>query len=268
MIIEITDPDDPRLAPFREVRERDLCGRGEGFIAEGKLVLAALAESRLHAAEALLIARERLGGVANLLARFGDDIPVYVPLREIMDEIVGFPIHRGVLGLGRRGTSVEPEALLASAAERALVLLLIGVSNHDNMGGLFRNAAAFGAAGVLLDPTACDPLYRKAIRVSAGHALKVPFARLSPGEDPIALLEAAGFDTFALSPKAATPLSAMARPARAALVLGPEGEGLPPSLLDRCESLRIEMAPRVDSLNVSTAAGIAMHHLAFASAAP
>ncbi|MGH6987518.1 MAG: TrmH family RNA methyltransferase [Caulobacteraceae bacterium] len=267
MIFEITDPADSRLAPFHHVRERDLCGRGGGFIAEGKLVLAALAESRLHTAEALLIARERLGGLADLLARFETHTPVYIAPREVMDEIVGFPIHRGVLGLGRRGMSIGPEALLASAGVRALVLVLIGVSNHDNMGGLFRNAAAFGAAGVLLDPTACDPLYRKAIRVSAGHALKVPFARLSPGEDPMALLEAAGFEAFALSPRAATPLSAIARPARAALILGPEGEGLPPSLLTRCESIGIEMAPRVDSLNVSTAAGIALHHLAFASAA-
>ena len=109
-----------------------------------------------------------------------------------MDAIVGFHIHRGILAHGLRPTDPGAAALLADLPARALVLALFGIANHDNMGGLFRNAAAFGADAVLLDATCCDPLYRKAIRVSVGAALKVPFARLRPGEDAVAMLAEAG----------------------------------------------------------------------------
>jgi tRNA G18 (ribose-2'-O)-methylase SpoU len=128
------------------------------------------------------------------------------------------------------------------------------------MGGLFRNAAAFGADAVLLDETSCDPLYRKAIRVSVGAALTVPFARDGTGGTIVAALDRAGFACFGLSPAGATDLGDARPPARAALVLGAEGPGLPPPLMRRMTTLRIPMAPRFDSLNVATAAGIALHH--------
>ena len=130
------------------------------------------------------------------------------------------------------------------------------------MGGIFRNAAAFGADAVLLDETCCDPLYRKAIRVSVGASLIVPFARVRGPSRLLDVLVEAGFEPIALSPRGAEPISALRRPDRAALLLGTEGPGLPGEILDRTRTVRIPMAADFDSLNVATASGIALHHLA------
>jgi tRNA G18 (ribose-2'-O)-methylase SpoU len=180
-----------------------------------------------------------------------------------MDAVAGFHIHRGILAIGRRAPEPPAVDLLAGLGERALVLGLFGIANHDNMGGLLRNAAAFGVDAVILDATCCDPLYRKAIRVSVGAALVTPFARLEPGEDALALLGRFGFAAIALSPAAPTPLGRLVRPPKAALLLGAEGPGLPPALLAQAQAVAIPMAAGLDSLNVATASGIALHHLAF-----
>jgi tRNA G18 (ribose-2'-O)-methylase SpoU len=145
---------------------------------------------------------------------------------------------------------------------RACVLALFGVANHDNIGGIFRNAAAFGAKAVLLDGGCCDPLYRKAIRVSVGGTLTVPFARLPHGTDLLGLLAAHGFQAIGLSPAGALSISEVGRPRRVAVLLGAEGHGLSPDVLSRTLSVRIPMAPGFDSLNVATASGIALHYLA------
>ncbi len=265
-IVPIDDPADPRLAAFRQVRERDLVGREGRFIAEGEVVLRVLLTRARHRAEALLIADKRVEGLSDLLSLLDDQTPVYSAAQPVMDSVAGFHIHRGILAVGRRAPEPTAADLLAGLGERALVLGLFGIANHDNMGGLLRNAAAFGVDGVILDSTCCDPLYRKAIRVSVGAALVTPMARLAPGEDALGLLERFGFDAIALSPRASTPLAQLVRPARAALLLGAEGPGLPDALLARARPVAIPMAPGLDSLNVATAAGIALHHLAFGSA--
>lgn len=262
-ILPITDPDDPRIAAFRDIRERDLVGRQGRFIAEGEVVLRCLARSPRHRPLALLIAQQRIAALAPLIDAFPAGTAVYAAGQGVMDAIVGFPIHRGILALGERAPDLgAAEALAALASKpRALVLALFGIANHDNMGGLFRNAAAFGADLLLLDPTCCDPLYRKALRVSVGGALLVPTARLAPEDDPVALLEAAGFAPLALSPAGRTVLSDLPPPPRAALLLGAEGPGLPQSLIDRSTSVSIPMSGGFDSLNVATTSGIVLHHL-------
>ena len=131
------------------------------------------------------------------------------------------------------------------------------------MGGVFRNAAAFGADAVILDSQCCDPLYRKAIRVSVGATLTVPFARLDADEDALGLIARHGIEPIALSPKGTLPLADLASPDRVAVLLGSEGDGLPPEVLARARSVRIPMAKGVDSLNVATASGIVLHHLRF-----
>ena len=166
-----------------------------------------------------------------------------------------------MLGLGRRPPEPGADALLAAAPERALVLAALGIGNHDNMGGLFRNAAAFGADAVLLGATSCDPFYRKAIRVSVGAVLSMPSARLAEDAALPDLLRAHGFPPLALTPEGGAPLRGLARPARAALIVGAEGPGLPPALLNRCERVSIPMAGGFDSLNVATAAALALHQL-------
>jgi tRNA G18 (ribose-2'-O)-methylase SpoU len=263
MIIHVEDPDDPRVAPYRDVRERDLVGREGLFIAEGEVVLRVLARARRHSPISLLIAEKRVAGLAEILDSLPDEVPVYAAGQAVMDAVVGFPIHRGILALGRRAPDPVPDKLLAGLPDRALVLALCGISNHDNMGGLFRNAAAFGVDAVLLDAGCCDPLYRKAIRVSVGAALAMPFARLAPGADLLGLLEGQGFEPVALSPRGLTTLAELPRAPRAAVVLGTEGPGLPDALLARARTVRIPMADGFDSLNVAVTAGVVLHHLAF-----
>jgi tRNA G18 (ribose-2'-O)-methylase SpoU len=260
-IIPIDDPSDPRIAPYRAVRERDVVGRDGGFIAEGEVVLRVLGRSRLHGARSLLIAENRVAGLAEEIAPFEGRAPIYAANQAVMDAIVGFHIHRGVLAFGARGPEPRAAELLSRLPPSAIVVALFGVSNHDNIGGIFRNAAAFGASAVLLDGACCDPLYRKAIRVSVGGALIVPFARFAEGDDALALLENAGFNPIALSPSGATPLCRLTPPPRVALLLGAEGHGLAADILHRAATVSIPMAAGFDSLNVAVTSGIALHHL-------
>jgi tRNA G18 (ribose-2'-O)-methylase SpoU len=262
LIIPITDPDDPRIAPFRDVRERDLVGREGQFIAEGEVVLRGLIGSGRHLPVSLLIDEKRIGKLAPLFAQLTSDVPVYAATQGVIDAVAGFHLHRGILALGRRAADEGVDALLGALPERALVVVPIAIANHDNMGGLFRNAAAFGADAVLLDAESCDPLYRKAIRVSVGATLSVPFARLKRAEDVLDVLKRHGFTPFALSPSGATALAEISRPPRAAILFGAEGPGLPGEILAATKTIRIQMAARFDSLNVATASGVVLHHFA------
>ena len=263
-VIPIDDPSDPRIAAYRDVRERDLVGREGHFIAEGEVVLRLLLSSARHRPVSLLIAEKRIASLAPLLARLGADVPVYSARQAVMDGIVGFPIHRGILALGRRAPMLPAGDLLVAPGER-LVLMLFGIANHDNMGGIFRNAAAFAADAVVLDPHCCDPLYRKAIRVSVGAALTVPFARLDTADDAIDLLHRHGFAPVALGPAGSMKLSRLPRSRRMAVLLGAEGPGLPPDVLARSRTVRIPMPENFDSLNVATTSGIVLHHLRHAA---
>ena len=260
--ITVDDPEDPRIAAYRDVRERDLVGRDGHFIAEGEVVLKVLATGARHHLASALIVEKRIERQMPLLAGLPDEIPVYRASQAVFDAIAGFPMHRGILALGRRAPLPTAEALLAALGPQALVVVLFGIANHDNIGGIFRNAAAFGADAVLLDGACCDPHYRKAIRVSVGASLIVPFARLGAGEDAVDLLGRHGFETLSLSPAGATPLSSLARSPRVATLFGTEGPGLSPDLLSRTRTIAIPMAGGFDSLNVATTSGIVLHHLA------
>ncbi|PZQ19113.1 MAG: RNA methyltransferase [Ancylobacter novellus] len=260
--LPVTDPDDPRIAAYRAVRERDVVGRGERFVAEGEVVLRLLLGPRCrHEVESVLVLDRRLPALVELLAPLADDVPLYAASQEVMDAVVGFHIHRGVLAIGRRAPAPDAAALLASLPERALVLALVGIANHDNVGALFRNAAAFGAHAVLLDGSSCDPLYRKAIRVSVGASLITPFARGGSGEAMLDALDGAGFETLALSPSGAAELGHMVRAPRTSLMLGAEGPGLPADLMARAKTVRIDMAAGFDSLNVATTGAVALYAL-------
>ncbi len=265
MIISIDDPKDPRIAAFRDVRERDLVGREGQFIAEGEVVLKVFLACGRHEPLSLLIAEKRMAKLAPLLEQVPETVPIHVAGQTVLDAIAGFPLHRGILALGRRAPMPAASELLAELGPRALVVVLFGIANHDNVGGIFRNAAAFGADAVILDPDCCDPLYRKAIRVSVGATLSVPFARFQPSEDAVGALEKQGFDCIALSPAGETPLARLTRPDRAAILLGAEGPGLPADVLKRSRKVGIAMAAGVDSLNVATTSGIVLHHLAFSA---
>lgn len=261
-LVEIDDPADPRIDAYRDIRERDLVGRAGLFVAEGTVVVEKLVGSALHRPLSLLIAAKRLDALAPLLAPLPEDVPVFVAAQPVLDAVAGFAMHRGVLAIGRRAEAVDADDLLARLPGRADVLLLSGIANHDNMGGILRNAAAFGAAAVLLDADCCDPFYRKAIRVSVGAALLVPSARLARGADAPALLARHGLEAVALSPAGDRRLSDWRPGPRNAVLLGAEGPGLSPDLIRRTRSVRIDMASGFDSLNVATTSGIVLHHLA------
>ena len=259
-LIPIHSPDDPRIAVYRNVRERDLVGREGRFLAEGEVVVRLLLTKSRYRAESLLLEERRVAGLADVLAHH-PELAVYVAPQAVMNEIAGFPIHRGILAAGLRGEEPSPDELLASIEGPATVVALEAIANHDNVGGIFRNAAAFGAKAVLLDGTSCDPLYRKAIRVSVGAALRVPFARSPSSAEMIATLRRAGFAIFALTPRReAKSLESFRFPERSALLLGAEGPGLlDATLASADEQLRIEIESDFDSLNVASASAIALH---------
>lgn len=259
--IRIADPDDPRLAAYREMRERDLVGRAGRFVAEGRVVLNVLFGAGRFEAESVLILESRLQGAGELLERVPANVPVYVAAQQVIDRLAGFHVHRGILAVGRRRPDEHIDDVLAALGPDALVVVLVGISNHDNVGSIFRNAAAFEADAVILDGTSCDPLYRKAIRVSVGAALKVPFARAGAFASIAEALARHGFDSVALSPAGKEDIATLAPSRRTALFLGSEGDGLPDTLLAAMRTVRIDMSAGFDSLNVAAASAIALHRL-------
>jgi len=261
MLVPISSSDDPRIAPYRGVKERDLIREQGRFIVEGAVTLAKLG-SRFPV-ESLFLAENRVEPMAGMLAKLDPGVPVYVATQAVMDSITGFHIHRGVLALARRGEEPRVEELLAGfdRAQKLTLLTLITLANHDNVGACFRNAAALGADAVLLDEASCDPLYRKSIRVSAGAALSLPFARSGDGASILSALDAAEVECWALTPSGGDVVQTLEPPRRVALVLGAEGPGLPEDLMARCRRVSIPMTPGMDSLNVATAGAITLAHV-------
>jgi tRNA G18 (ribose-2'-O)-methylase SpoU len=259
------------LEPYVRLRDRDLAGRTDGlFVAEGEVVVRVLAAARQtrFRIRSLLIEQRRVEALRDVLDGLGDDVPAYVVAQDVMNDVVGFAIHRGILALGERGTPLAPESLLAGDGA-TLAIGLVGLTNHDNVGSVFRNAAAFGARGVLLDAATCDPLYRKSIRVSVGGALVVPFARCASEEAMLDTIEGAGWEALSLSARGEELLDDVVRTSPAGarkpsgggrvLLMGTEGDGLPAHVLARTRRVRIDMTPALDSLNVAVASGIALY---------
>jgi tRNA G18 (ribose-2'-O)-methylase SpoU len=188
-------------------------------------------------------------------------VEVMVAPQEVLNGIAGYPVHRGALALAERPTPEEPVVL--AGAVSGPVLIAEGVSDHENIGSLFRVAAAFGVGAVLLDPTSGDPLYRRAVRVSMGHVMKVPFARYEADEWPSGI-GAAARTIVALTPHAQATIKEVADVVTEpwALLVGSEADGLTRAALDTSDlSARIPMVGAVDSLNVATAAAVGLYAL-------
>jgi len=265
--IEITSLDDERIAVYRDVRDADLRGRDGLFMAESELVVRRLLgrPERLHS---LLLSHPRHERLAEALSVLDAATPVYVAHARLISEVAGFSIHRGVLAAGRRPAAEEVtlDAALGhlKAAPAATLLVAEGLTNVDNMGALFRNAAAFGVDGIVLDPTCCDPLYRKAIRVSMGHSLAVPYAISAdwPGDLERLKREWGMMTIGAEATAGASPLWRMPRRPKTALIFGSEGHGLSPSALAACDAIgAIPMAAGVPSLNVAVASAVFLYEL-------
>lgn len=261
ILTAVDDPDDPRIDDYRDLttadRRPDRPGGRGLVIAEGVVVVRRLLDSPFPVRSLLGVPR-RLEELSGDLARL--DVPAYSTDADTMARAVGFHLNRGVLAVADRAAVPDVSRLLAGA--RA-VAVCEGVGDHENLGALFRNAAALGVDGLLLGPGCSDPLYRRSVRVSMGHVLRVPFARLDgawPGS--LDALRDEGFTTVALTPSAdAAPLAtADLAGERIALLLGAEGPGLTDEALAAADRrVRIPMATGVDSLNVATAAAVAFH---------
>jgi tRNA G18 (ribose-2'-O)-methylase SpoU len=270
-VIRIDDPADARLEDYRNVPDPELIARRGVFVAEGRLVVARLlGDSRFRARSVLVTeaARQGMGDVLEGRVK-GDaaDVPVYVVPQWVINAVSGFNIHRGCLAIGERA-AVPRWQEVAGTARRMVVIERVG--NADNVGAIFRHAAAFGADGILLERRCIDPLYRKAIRTSMGAALQVPFAQIEPWPSALGDLRAQGCTLIALTPTADRTLQDIvaaeklesSRSQKIAIVLGHEGDGLSPEALAACPlHARIPMAAGVDSLNVATACAIALYEL-------
>jgi tRNA G18 (ribose-2'-O)-methylase SpoU len=266
-IVRVADLDDPRLEDYVHLREpsrRMGLERARGiFTVEGRLSIEMLLSSP-YRVRSLLVAEEHVARVSGLPGLDALDAPVFTMPARAMEQVTGVHFHRGVLAVAERPDPTPVAELVGSACR---LLVLEAVNDHENIGALFRNAAAFGVDAVVLDPTTADPLYRRSTRVSLGHVLHVPFARVPDGGWPAALdeLRSAGFTTVALTPDpAAEPLGQLVAdaPPRVALLLGAEGPGLSAAAFSGTDRLvRIPMVAGVDSVNVATAAAIALSAL-------
>lgn len=266
--IPVRDLDDPRVSGYRRMAEGERLAADGVFVAEGRLVVGRLlTESRMTVRSVMVTEPARVALEEALETQ--SDVPVYVVPQALMNDVTGFNIHRGCLAIGVRPSPADWRTLAATA--RRLVVLE-RIANADNVGSIFRSAAAFGADAVLLGPDCADPLYRKAIRTSMGAALIVPFASLAPWPASLHALRATGHALVALAPAATRALCevvALVGDRSAALVLGHEGEGLTAAALDACDlAARIPIDTRVDSLNVATAAAIALYELQRATSRP
>jgi tRNA G18 (ribose-2'-O)-methylase SpoU len=263
----VDDVLDPRLADYRLPRDAPHRRRGI-FVVEGWLAVRRLLASPRHATRSVLTTPAALEGLREALGPTAS-VPVLVTSHEVIRQVVGFTFHRGCLAVGERGTPLEPAALIAPRGPRTL-LVLEGLADPENIGAAFRNALAFGADGVLLTRGCGDPLGRKAIRASAGGALRIPFATIHDWPGAIDELRRGGYDLLALTPGGTTELTELGRTrplaARLGILVGNEGAGLTEAARREATlNVRIAMAPGVDSLNAATACAIALHHLAHCS---
>jgi tRNA G18 (ribose-2'-O)-methylase SpoU len=242
-------------------RRREVERRGGFFVVEGALALEALLGSEFPI-RSVLVSERKADRVRSLV---GGRAPLVVRSEDEVEAIAGFPFHRGVLAAAVR----RPLAPVADVLEGAqLVAVAEGLTDHENVGALFRNAAAFAVDAVLLDPATADPLYRRSVRVSLGHVLRVPWTRVSTWPEGLGELRRRGFELLALTPAPdaepvdAVALDVAARRPRVALLVGAEGPGLSAAAMTTCDrQVRIPIARGVDSLNVATAAAVALHRL-------
>ena len=269
-IIEITDINAPELDVYVRLTEAQLRNRLHPenglFIAESPKVIGYALDAGYEPVSLLMERRHIAGKAASLLDRVGDT-PVYTADSDVLRQLTGYPLTRGVLCAMRRRPLEDVESLCRDARR---VAVLESIVDTTNIGAIFRSAAALGVDAVLLTPSCCDPLNRRAVRVSMGTVFQVPWTRIgnAPSDWPeagLSLLNGLGFHTVALalsddSIDIDDPM--LAGQSRLALVLGTEGDGLAPATVARCDdTARIPMAHGVDSLNVAAAGAVAFWEL-------
>jgi tRNA G18 (ribose-2'-O)-methylase SpoU len=255
----IEDLDDPRLAIYRHLKATNLTRRSPQFVVEGPKLLDRLRASRFPLASVLVTDRHE----ARVAPRVPPGVPLYVVPHDRIAALVGFRFHQGVLACGLRR---PPPGLaeIVGAAERLTVVVCPRLTNPENLGAIVRIGDVFGIDAVLVGPRCPDPLSRRVLRVSMGTALRLPVIASADLERDVERLRSEwGVElAAAVADPAAEPFEAVRRPARVALLLGDEDEGLTPEWIARCDRrITIPMRPGADSLNVAVAAGILLHHV-------
>lgn len=265
-IHQVTSIDDGRLSAFRDIPDPTRLRELGNFVVEGRLAVhRLLAEDRFRV-KALLVTSTTLQSLANLQSFDMPECPVYVASRDMIKHIGGFDFHQGCLGLVERPSPEPLQALLRRVTFPKPIIVLEQVGNADNIGGIFRNAAAFGAAGILMSPGCCDPLYRKAIRTSIATTLQIPYAVVEDWPAGLESVRRHGYELVALTPDADAVCLNSFEFFKAGhgtgLILGNEGDGLSAPILEVADArVRIPLEPVVDSLNVATTAAIVLCHL-------
>ncbi len=256
-LFRIDSADDPRIAPYVDLRNKQLRTRQGRFIAEGDLVVQRLLESR-YEVESLLVAESQLGRL-----QVAEEIPVYCTSRKVVESIAGFRFHRGILGCGMRAALDDWRTCAQPSRPAATVVVCCGVRDPENLGGILRNCAAFGVDLVILGDHSADPLSRRVLRVSMATCLKLNLHVSGDLDHVLALLhEQFGYTCAAtVLDETAPPLAEIPRPDRLVLVLGNELAGVGPAILARCQiRVTIPMSLQTDSLNVAVASGIFLYH--------
>lgn len=265
-IIEVTDLADPRLVPYVSLTEAQLRNRLEPelgiFIAESPKVIDRALDAGYEPVSLLMERKHLTGQGAPIIERCGG-VPVYTASDDLLAQLTGYPLTRGVLCAMRRPTLPTVEELCRDARR---VAVLENIVDHTNIGAIFRSAAALGMDAVLVTPSCCDPLYRRSARVSMGTVFQVPWTRIGetcgdwpqPGLDR---LRALGFKTVAMALRNDTvdiDDPGLQNAEKLAIVLGTEGDGLKPETIAQCDhTVKIPMARGVDSLNVAAASAVA-----------
>jgi len=262
-IIPISSLNDPRIAVFHNVRDADLRGRENLCMVESEIAVRRLLDSdwKLHS---LFLSPQKFERMAGEIEN--RELDVYVADVALMSEVAGFHIHRGVLAAVQRNCLIEKYTLERIFQNKQAVSLLLaeGITNIDNMGSLFRNAAAFGIDGVLLSGACCDPLYRKSIRVSMGHVFSIPWLMLEDWEGAIWQLkesydvQVVGLETV----PDAVPLWEVDVSRNCGIIVGEEKTGLSSATLKLCDVIaEIPMSSSVPSINVSVASAVGLYDL-------
>ncbi|NYD59090.1 tRNA G18 (ribose-2'-O)-methylase SpoU [Nocardioides marinisabuli] len=259
-LVEVSDPDDPRLRDYRDLRDvqlrKDLEAEHGLFLAEGEKVVRRAVESG-YAARSFLMAPRWLDGLADVLER--SEAPCFVLSEDLAEQVTGFHVHRGALASLERRPLPPVDAVLEGARS---VLVLEDIVDHTNVGAILRSGAALGFDAALLAPRCADPLYRRAIKVSMGAVFTLPWTRLPGWRDALPSLSERGFTTVALTlADDAVPVEeAVAGLDKVALVLGSEGHGLSERWQDSADRRAvIPMHEGIDSLNVAAASAVACY---------
>lgn len=260
-LIPIPTLDDPRLFPYRNLKDRDLAREGDRFIAEGEHVVRRLLESD-YPVESLLLARRRADEIGPLAP---PDVPFYVVDDPLVHQVVGFKFHSGVIAVGRRKRALTVDEFMSNPPSRKRLTLVVlpEIANTENLGSLVRISAAFGADAVILGQHCCDPFWRQSVRVSMGTIFSLPIVR---SDDLLSDLRRLRHRwdvelTAAVVHGSADPLAAAHRGDRLGLLFGNEAQGLSDHFVDACQSrVTIPMHLGTDSLNVAVAAAVFLYH--------